>query len=189
VGRFVRDRARARTREFAIVVATPTSARPGRALAEALRAPRPRSRGINRFTALALARERGVHEADRAIAEHLEYAHNGDGTRALTADLAAYVIHGRDRPRAASPRPRHAGSHGGLPVRSGGLGLQGLGQDVRAERVELAPAAEQLKCEPELADALRRTHDSIRPGYHLNKRHWNTLTLDGSLTDTDRQRT
>jgi predicted DNA-binding protein (MmcQ/YjbR family) len=45
------------------------------------------------------------------------------------------------------------------------------------------PLQVSLKCEPELADALRRTHDSIRPGYHLNKRHWNTVTLDGSLTD------
>jgi len=45
------------------------------------------------------------------------------------------------------------------------------------------PLQVSLKCEPELADALRRTHDSIRPGYHLNKRHWNTLTLDGSLPD------
>jgi predicted DNA-binding protein (MmcQ/YjbR family) len=45
------------------------------------------------------------------------------------------------------------------------------------------PLEVSLKCEPELADALRRTHDSIRPGYHLNKRHWNTLTLDGSLPD------
>jgi predicted DNA-binding protein (MmcQ/YjbR family) len=45
------------------------------------------------------------------------------------------------------------------------------------------PLQVSLKCEPELADALRRTHDSIRPGYHLNKRHWNTVTLDGSLPD------
>ena len=45
------------------------------------------------------------------------------------------------------------------------------------------PLQVSLKCEPELADGLRRTHDSIRPGYHLNKRHWNTVTLDGSLPD------
>jgi predicted DNA-binding protein (MmcQ/YjbR family) len=45
------------------------------------------------------------------------------------------------------------------------------------------PLQVSLKCEPELADALRRTHDSIRPGYHLNKRHWNTVIIDGSLPD------
>jgi predicted DNA-binding protein (MmcQ/YjbR family) len=40
-----------------------------------------------------------------------------------------------------------------------------------------------LKCDPELAEQLRRTYPAINPGYHLNKRHWNTLTLDGSLAD------
>jgi predicted DNA-binding protein (MmcQ/YjbR family) len=40
-----------------------------------------------------------------------------------------------------------------------------------------------LKCEPLLAAELRGAHDAIRPGYHLNKRHWNTVTLDGSLPD------
>ena len=40
-----------------------------------------------------------------------------------------------------------------------------------------------MKCEPELADNLRRTHAAVLPGYHLNKRHWNTVTLDGSLSD------
>ena len=40
-----------------------------------------------------------------------------------------------------------------------------------------------LKCEPELAEQLRVTHPAIRPGYHLNKRHWNTVTIDGSVAD------
>jgi predicted DNA-binding protein (MmcQ/YjbR family) len=39
-----------------------------------------------------------------------------------------------------------------------------------------------LKCEPELAEALRATHAAVLPGYHLNKRHWNTVIIDGSLT-------
>jgi predicted DNA-binding protein (MmcQ/YjbR family) len=43
------------------------------------------------------------------------------------------------------------------------------------------PFALSLKCEPALAEALRDAHAAIAPGYHLNKRHWNTLTLDGSL--------
>jgi predicted DNA-binding protein (MmcQ/YjbR family) len=38
-----------------------------------------------------------------------------------------------------------------------------------------------LKCEPELAEALRATHAAVLPGYHLNKRHWNTVIIDGSL--------
>jgi predicted DNA-binding protein (MmcQ/YjbR family) len=41
-----------------------------------------------------------------------------------------------------------------------------------------------LKCEPGLAGALRAAHPAVLPGYHLNKRHWNTVVLDGSLADT-----
>jgi predicted DNA-binding protein (MmcQ/YjbR family) len=40
-----------------------------------------------------------------------------------------------------------------------------------------------VKCEPALAEALREAHPAITAGYHLNKRHWNTLELDGSLSD------
>jgi predicted DNA-binding protein (MmcQ/YjbR family) len=40
-----------------------------------------------------------------------------------------------------------------------------------------------LKCEPELAEALRQAHPAVLPGYHLNKRHWNTVAIDGSLPD------
>ena len=40
-----------------------------------------------------------------------------------------------------------------------------------------------LKCNPERAEELRGAHRSILPGYHMNKRHWNTLVLDDSLPD------
>src|SRR5215211_1097437 len=40
-----------------------------------------------------------------------------------------------------------------------------------------------LKCEPELAEALRGAHGAVLPGYHLDKRHWNTVIIDGSLPD------
>jgi predicted DNA-binding protein (MmcQ/YjbR family) len=49
--------------------------------------------------------------------------------------------------------------------------------------LDRTPLEVSLKCEPELAQALRRSYDAIRPGYHLNKRHWNTVLLDGSLSD------
>lgn len=49
--------------------------------------------------------------------------------------------------------------------------------------LERTPLEISVKCEPELAVALRRSYPEIRPGYHLNKRHWNTVTLDGSLPD------
>ncbi len=43
------------------------------------------------------------------------------------------------------------------------------------------PAHLNLKCDPDRAVILRDEHESIIPGYHMNKRHWNTLVLDGSL--------
>ena len=46
-----------------------------------------------------------------------------------------------------------------------------------------SPLRVSLKCEPELAEQLRAAHSAIAPGYHLNKRHWNTVTLDGSVPD------
>jgi predicted DNA-binding protein (MmcQ/YjbR family) len=49
--------------------------------------------------------------------------------------------------------------------------------------LDQAPLRVSLKCEPGLAEQLRQTHAAVLPGYHLNKRHWNTVTVDGSLTD------
>ena len=45
------------------------------------------------------------------------------------------------------------------------------------------PLRVSLKCEPGLAEQLRAGHPAITPGYHLNKRHWNTVTLDGRVAD------
>jgi len=38
-----------------------------------------------------------------------------------------------------------------------------------------------LKCDPERALHLRETHDCVRPGYHMSKKHWNTIAVDGSV--------
>ncbi len=40
-----------------------------------------------------------------------------------------------------------------------------------------------LKCNPEKAIVLREHHDSVLPGYHMNKKHWNTVLLDDSISD------
>src|ERR671935_2623528 len=40
-----------------------------------------------------------------------------------------------------------------------------------------------VKCEPALAEALRESYAEVLPGYHLNKRHWNTVVVDGSLPE------
>ena len=43
------------------------------------------------------------------------------------------------------------------------------------------PGSVSLKCDQTLAEALRDRYRSVTPGYHLNKRHWNTIELDGSV--------
>jgi predicted DNA-binding protein (MmcQ/YjbR family) len=50
-------------------------------------------------------------------------------------------------------------------------------------RLEGEPLRVSLKCEPGLAEQLRADYPAIIPGYHLNKRHWNTVILDGALPD------
>jgi predicted DNA-binding protein (MmcQ/YjbR family) len=50
-------------------------------------------------------------------------------------------------------------------------------------RLAQRPLQISLKCEPLLAEQLREAHPAVLPGYHLNKRHWNTLIIDGSLSD------
>jgi predicted DNA-binding protein (MmcQ/YjbR family) len=38
------------------------------------------------------------------------------------------------------------------------------------------------KCDPEEAEELRERYPSVQPGYHMNKKHWNTITVDGSVS-------
>lgn len=44
-----------------------------------------------------------------------------------------------------------------------------------------------LKCEPHMAELLRLQYEAVKAGYHLNKKHWNTITIDGSLTNVELQ--
>jgi len=43
------------------------------------------------------------------------------------------------------------------------------------------PLSVNLKCDPERAIELREQYEAIIPGYHMNKQHWNTVILDGSI--------
>lgn len=43
------------------------------------------------------------------------------------------------------------------------------------------PVRISLKCDPQLAETLRQKYESVMPGYHLNKKHWNTIVLSGQL--------
>ena len=47
------------------------------------------------------------------------------------------------------------------------------------------PLRVSLKCDPVLAEALREEYESILPGYHLSKKHWNTILMTGQVSDED----
>jgi predicted DNA-binding protein (MmcQ/YjbR family) len=47
------------------------------------------------------------------------------------------------------------------------------------------PGSVTLKCDPEWALELRARYAAVRPGYHANKRHWNTVELDGTVNEAD----
>jgi predicted DNA-binding protein (MmcQ/YjbR family) len=45
------------------------------------------------------------------------------------------------------------------------------------------PFSLNLKCDPEKAVDLRERYPSVQPGYHMNKKHWNTIIVDGTVDD------
>lgn len=57
------------------------------------------------------------------------------------------------------------------------------GKMFAVSHLDAKPLQVSLKCDPEIALQLRARYPAIVPGYHLNKRHWNTVTIDGSLPD------
>jgi len=47
------------------------------------------------------------------------------------------------------------------------------------------PASINLKCDPDRAIELRAQYDAVTPGYHMNKKHWNTMILNGSIPEDE----
>ena len=47
------------------------------------------------------------------------------------------------------------------------------------------PPRVNLKCDPDLALELRDRYEQVEPGYHMNKKHWNTVVLDGVIPDAE----
>ena len=43
------------------------------------------------------------------------------------------------------------------------------------------PTSVNLKCDPDLALDLRDRYEQVRPGYHMNKKHWNTVEIQGAI--------
>src|SRR6058998_4266129 len=47
------------------------------------------------------------------------------------------------------------------------------------------PARANLKCDPDLALELREHYEQVQPGYHMNKKHWNTVEIDSGIPDAE----
>jgi predicted DNA-binding protein (MmcQ/YjbR family) len=47
------------------------------------------------------------------------------------------------------------------------------------------PATANLKCDPDLALELRDQYEQIQPGYHMNKKHWNTVEIDSGIPEAE----
>ena len=45
------------------------------------------------------------------------------------------------------------------------------------------PVQFNAKCDPEMVEELRERYTGVIPGYHMNKKHWNTIVFDGSITN------
>lgn len=78
---------------------------------------------------------------------------------------------------------RFAGSEETFPFGAETSVFKVGGKIFAISRLGTAPLSVSLKCEPALAEELRAAHPAITPGYHLNKRHWNTVVIDGSLPE------
>jgi predicted DNA-binding protein (MmcQ/YjbR family) len=50
------------------------------------------------------------------------------------------------------------------------------------------PATANLKCNPDLALDLRDRYEQVRPGYHMNKKHWNTVEIDSGIPEAELRR-
>jgi predicted DNA-binding protein (MmcQ/YjbR family) len=70
-----------------------------------------------------------------------------------------------------------------FPFGPGNSVFKVAGKIFALSRLAEHPLRVSLKCEPPLAEQLREAHTAVIPGYHLNKRHWNTVIIDGSLPD------
>jgi predicted DNA-binding protein (MmcQ/YjbR family) len=75
------------------------------------------------------------------------------------------------------------GATASYPFGPGALVIKVAGKMFAIVEEDADPLRVSLKCEPEIAVVLRESYASVAPGYHLNKRHWNTVTLDGTVQD------
>ena len=80
---------------------------------------------------------------------------------------------------------RKSGATEGTPFGEDVLVFKVGGKMFALAALEKIPATANLKCDPDLALELRDRYEQVRPGYHMNKKHWNTVELCGEIPDSD----
>ncbi len=73
----------------------------------------------------------------------------------------------------------------GTAVYKFGRENDGAGKIVALIQENSKPLQVSLKCDPLLAKTLRERYETVLPGYHLNKKHWNTIICSGQLGDDE----
>ena len=78
---------------------------------------------------------------------------------------------------------RKRGATEGTPFGETVLVFKVAGKIFALAALDEIPATVNMKCDPDLALALRDQYDQVQPGYHMNKKHWNTVEIDGGIPD------
>ena len=73
----------------------------------------------------------------------------------------------------------------GTPFGETVLGFKVAGKIFALASLDEVPATANLKCDPDLALELRDRFEQVRPGYHMNKKHWNTVEIDAGIPNAE----
>jgi predicted DNA-binding protein (MmcQ/YjbR family) len=74
------------------------------------------------------------------------------------------------------------------PFGEGVLVFKVSGKIFALASLDQVPPTANLKCDPDLALELRDRYEEVRPGYHMNKKHWNTVELEGRIPAAELRR-
>jgi len=77
------------------------------------------------------------------------------------------------------------GASEGTPFGADTLVFKVSGKMFALAALDEVPPSVNLKCDPDLALELRDRYEQVRPGYHMSKKHWNTIELDGVIADIE----
>jgi len=93
-------------------------------------------------------------------------------------DLAQFREYCLSKPRATE----------GTPFGPDVLVFKVRGKMFALAALEEVPTTVNLKCEPDLALDLRDRYEQVQPGYHMNKKHWNTVEIESGIPDAEVRR-